>query len=200
MRAKFVAAFCFALSIALAPARANDVSMGAYFYNVPGSALQRPADTTAYAANQTVCASKSAACVPGTISVAMSQGQLGFGNRITLGKTGATTTNASFTIWLYSALPGLASPLQEDATAYTGPRLADLPNYIGNAVCATPIATSDSSPGVWYECTLSNPNTAGALVFTPAPNLQTVYYLISVNAAYTPVSGETFTPYASGFY
>lgn len=162
---------------------------------IKGSVLTRPADTTAYAANQTVCAAKTVtACIPGTIAFNRE-----IINRVTLLKSGATTTNANFIIWLYSSTPTLTTPTQFDSTSYTGPRATDMPNYIGNAACATPVATSDTTAQVWYECTLSNPNTAGALNGQSGFPFGTVYYLITVTAAYTPVSAETFTPFVSGF-
>ena len=174
---------------------------GTYFSNIAGSTITRPADITAYAANETVCASKSVVCVPGTIVVSSSS-RIGHATaiRMTLFKSGSSTTNASFTIWLFSAAPGLATPTQEDSTAYTGPRSADAPNYLGNATCTSGTATSDTSAGVWYECALSNPNGAGALIMQALSGTVTINYLLSVTAAYTPVSGETFTPYLSGIY
>jgi hypothetical protein len=75
-----------------------------------------------------------------------------------------------------------------------------MPNYLGNAACASPVATSDTTASVWFECTLSNPNTSGALVEIPVNNTRTINYLIAVTAGYTPVASETFTPYVSGFY
>jgi hypothetical protein len=75
-----------------------------------------------------------------------------------------------------------------------------MPNYIGNASCNTATATSDTSAGVWYDCTLSNPNTSGALVFQALSGSTTIDALISVTSAYTPASAETFTFYVSGIY
>ena len=176
-------------------------SSGSYFTNVVSSVLTRASDTTAYTANTTVCLLKSVtACAPLTISIAQTNAGKGLITRISLLKSGATTTNANFTIWLFSAAPGVASPAQYDNVSYTGPRIADMPNYIGSAVCATPVATSDTSAGVWYDCSLSNPNTSGALVFQALAGSTNVDALISVNAAYTPVSAETFTAYVSGIY
>ena len=138
---------------------------GSYFYDVAASTLTRPANTTAYAANETVCQSASVACTPLTASIASTTVGKGLINRITLLKSGSSTTNATFTAWLFSAAPGLATPTQEDATAYAGPRAGDMPNYIGSATCTSSTATSDTTAQVWYECVLSNPNTGGALVF-----------------------------------
>lgn len=175
---------------------------GAYPYNIAGSSITRQNNTTAYTATstapQTICAAGT--CVPGTIAAANStQGRFTL-SRVLLGKTGATTTSANFQLWFYSAAPGVASPTQQDTTSYTGPRLADLPNFIGSATCATPIATSDTAPGVYFECTLSNPNTSGALIAQALSNSQNIDYLLTVNAAYTPVANEVFTPYIGGFY
>jgi hypothetical protein len=177
---------------------------GAYPFNVPGSTVTRPNDTTAYTASasapQTVCAAKTVtACVPGTIALAaQKQGRFEI-TRVTLLKSGSTTTAASFILWFYAGAPGVASPTQFDATAYTGPRAADMPNYIGNATCSTGVATSDTSAQVWYECTLSNPNTSGALIAQALSNSLNINYLLTVTGAYAPAANETFTPYVSGF-
>jgi hypothetical protein len=184
------------------PTALGSAATGSYPGMVPGTTLTRAANTVAYTGSQTVCQSISVACTPGTIPLATFNTQRLIANRVTLWKSGSSTSAASFLIWFFSATPGLATPTQEDATAYTGPRTADMPNYLGNAACATGTATSDTSPGVWYECTLSNPNTAGALDFQAASGTKTVYYLISVAAssAYTPASSEQFIPYVGGFY
>ena len=165
---------------------------------VAGSVLTRASNTTAYTATstapQTWCLfANTTACVPGTFSFNKT-----IINRLTLQKSGSSTTNATFIVWLFSATPGVASPAQYDATSYTGPRIADMPNYIGNAACSTAAANSDSSPGVWYECTLSNPNTSGALNANSSYPSGTIYYLITVTGAYTPLSAETLTPYIGG--
>lgn len=171
------------------------------FNNVVGSTLTRASNTTQYAANETVCLNTSVTvCAPGTISIANTNAGNGTIIRVSLLKSGSATTNASFTIWFFSAAPGTTSPNQFDATGYTGPRAGDMPNYIGSATCSTPVATSDSSAQVWYECTLSNPNASGALEFHALIGSTNINYLISVTAAYTPASAETFIPYITGFY
>ncbi len=172
-----------------------------YFFDVPGTVLTRAANTTTYTANTTVCQSASANCTPGTATIANSPNGGGFLNHVTLFKSTSTTTNGTFIIWMFSQPPTLTTPAQQDNVAYVGPRTADAPNYIGNASCATATATSDTGAGVWYDCTLSNPNTAGALVFqTSGAPPSTIFFLIEVTAAYVPGNAETFTPYFSGFY
>lgn len=207
MRRLIAAAFALVFATSALAQSAVDLNgtmnavRGAYPGMVAGSVLTRPNDTTAYAANETVCAAKSTtACVPGTIPISNVNGGRLIGNRVTLWKSGVTTTSASFQIWFYSAPPVLTTPTQFDSTAYAGPRLADAPGYLGNATCGTGVATSDTAPGVWYECTLSNPNTAGALDLQANIGALNIYYVLTVTAAYTPVASETFTPYMGGFY
>ena len=176
-------------------------SSGGYFYNVAASTLTRASNTTPYSANETVCLLASGTvCAPITISIANTNAGKGFIDHVTLLKSNSATTSANFTIWFFSAAPGVTSPSQFDATAYTGPRAGDMPNFIGSAVCNNPIATSDSSAQVWYECSLSNPNIGGALEFQALAGATTIDALISVTAAYTPGSAETFNAYVSGFY
>ena len=218
-RGKLAIAFALALTTAaFAQSSTTDLSgtmqavRGAYPGMVAGSVLTASSVTLTHAANQTICAATGVTlCVPGTIPMSNVNGGRLLANRVTLWKSGSSTTNASFNIWFYGPNPPIVTtPNQFDGTSYTGPRLADAPNYLGNAACATATATSDTSPGVWFECTLSNPNTAGALDlqaagatsttsgFTPAsPN---IYYLISTGAAYTTATSETFTPYMGGLY
>jgi hypothetical protein len=184
-----------------AQAQTVQTTIGKYFTNVAGSTLTRANNTATYSANQTVCAATATTiCVPGTISIAAVNNGIQFINRVTLLKSGSATASANFTIWLFSAAPGTATPNQFDATAYSGPRIADMPNYIGNAACNTPLPTSDSTAGVWFECTLSNPNTAGALAALAQSGTNSINYLLSVTAAYAPAASETFTPYVTGFY
>ena len=115
-------------------------------------------------------------------------------------QSGATTANATFTAWMYSAAPTLTTPTQYDNVAYSGPRGADMPYYIGSAVCNNPVATSDTTPGVWYECTLSNPNSAGALEFQALSGSTNINIILSVTAAFVPIASSTFTAYLGGFY
>jgi hypothetical protein len=192
---KFALAFA-TLLVAEGASAQNINTVGTYFVGIAGSTITRPADTTTYTANTTICAAKSVTtCVPGTVNIGSSGGREI--QRVYLLKSGSTVTSAQFTIWLYSATPGLTNPTQFDNVSYTGPRAADMPNYLGNATCNTPVLTSDTSAQTWFECTLSNPNTSGA---SPWINVSSISYLITTTAAYAPTSAETFTPYFAGFY
>jgi hypothetical protein len=191
-----------AVVVAISPNNTvTTTSLGSYFTNVAGTTLTRASNTTAYAANETVCLlTSTTVCAPVTVSIATANGGKGIINRVSLLKSGSSTTNASFTIWLFSAAPGTATPNQFDATGYTGPRAADMPNYIGSAVCSIGTTTSDTTAQVWYDCALSNPNSAGALDFQALSGSTNIDALISVTAAYTPASAETFNVYVSGIY
>jgi hypothetical protein len=126
-----------------------------------------------------------------------------FLNRLTLLKSGSSTTNASFNVLLFSKVPSV--PSGGDQATYVGPYAGDFSGYLGQASCSSGNVTSDGTAEVWYECTLQNPNSSGVFqvqraVGSAAPTL--VYGLIEVPAstAYTPTSGETFTAYLSGFF
>lgn len=174
--------------------------IGAYSGMVAGSTTTRSASTTAYSANQTICgATTVTVCVPGTIPIASVQRGRLVAKRVVLLRSG-TNVATSLTLWFYSATPLTTVPSQFDGTSYTGPRAADVPNYLGNATCANGTATSDTTPLTLYECTL-NPSTNGAMVFQSAFTSKSVYYLISTGTAYaSPVALETFTPYVGGVY
>jgi hypothetical protein len=176
--------------------------VGSYFVNVASTTLTRAPDTTQYTANTTVCLAKTVtACVPITASIATANAGKGLITRVSLLKSGTATTSANFTVWMFSAAPLLTTPTQYDNVAYVGPRAADMPAYIGSAVCSSPVATSDTTAGVWYDCTLSNPNTGGALTFQALSGQTYIDILVSVNATYTPAANsETFIAYLSGIY
>ena len=172
---------------------------GSYPVLVASSTMTRASNTTTYTANTAVCLNTSTtACVPMTVSLATTNAGKGLINRVLLLKSSATTTNASFNIWFYSTTPTTTSIY--DDTAYVGPFKADVPYYIGSATCSTANVTTDGSAGVWFECTLNNPNTGGAIPFQAATGSTNISAMLEVTAAYAPASAETFTFYVSGVY
>jgi hypothetical protein len=195
-------AFAALLALVFATAAlANNAENGSYFYNVPSSVLTRASNTTAYGANRAVCLNTSGTvCAPLTIAVGEQPSGLFNGQVQTLRllKSGATQTNATFNVWLYSAPPTVTSIF--DNVAYLGPFAADMPNFIGMAQCSTATATSDGTAQTWYDCALQNPNTSGAFAFQTSQATNTIYAMIEVTAAYTPASAETFQLFISGFY
>jgi hypothetical protein len=175
---------------------------GAYYFNVTSSTMTRAANVVAYAptTGMTVCASTSVTCTPLTLSVANTNAGKGLITEVRLLKSGSGVTNATFNIYFFSAAPALTTPSQYDAVAYAGPRAADIPNFIGWAVCSTPIPTSDTTAQTWYECPIQAANGGGVMTFQALSGSTNLDALITVTGNYTPTSAETFNVYASGSY
>ena len=181
-------------------------------YNAVSSVMTRYSNTTAYAMNltsnppvlgETVCATLSPTiCVAQTVTVTTANGGNGtvLKTRLVVGNlTGALTnsTNATFAGYLFTASPTLTA--QYDATAYDGPRAADVPNYIGYVTCGQGYWTSDASnPSLLYDCTLSGTAVGSALSFTAGGSQKTIYIVPVVTGNWTPPSAATFISYLSG--
>lgn len=199
--AAFTALVCAtSLTTALDSNSGNVVAIGQYFSNVPMTGITRPANVTGYTINQLVCG---ATCTPMTLTLVanpQAQGvQATLANRVLLTKSGATTTGAQFTLFLFSQPPTV--PSGGDQAAYVGPYTTDLKSYLGQATCTTPVATNDASASVWFECALGNPNSAGVTVFQRQPTGTQVYGMLQyTGTAYTPASAEVFTAYLSGVF
>lgn len=136
----------------------------------------RPADTTAYADNDIAANSTTAGSVE-PLTFVLPKGPSGSyrirGAR--LSKSGATNTNANFTLILYTSSPTCANG---DNGAFS----TTLSGHFGTVVLdMTTLAFSDDS-GVQKD--LADP----AHVTT-----QTIYGLLKVEAAYTPANAEVFT-------
>jgi hypothetical protein len=157
--------------------------------------VTRPSNTTAYAANEAVCNSTSSNCTPIQVTIAGANAATGTMGRVLLLKTGATLTNATFTVWFYSSSPTVTSV--HDASAYVGPFAADIPTYLGSYTCNAMQATNDGTAQAFSECTPSAPQ--GWMQYVTASGQQYVYALISVTGTYTPASGEVFTIYANSY-
>jgi len=192
------------LAAAAVPALALDsssgtiVTLGQYFSNVPMTGITRPANTTAYAANQVVCGSPCNAMALTLVANPQVQGvQATLANRVLLTKSGSTTTGAAFTLFLFSQPPTM--PVSDQAT-YTSFYTADAKAYLGQATCTTWTATNDASASAWSECALGNPNSAGVTVFQRQPTGTQVFGVLQATGTYTPASGETFTAYLSGAF
>ena len=99
-----------------------------------------------------------------------------------LSKSGVVTTNANFRIHFFTAAP-------TTAVADRGAFQANLTlaNWIGSADCSINQAGSDVSIGALAP-------TIGAVIATiPVSGAQTLYWVIEVRGAYTPISAETLT-------
>ena len=202
---KILAAGLLAFLGLSAPALAQGVGSGStmqasgvWLPPTPGSTLTRATGTSAYSANSIIC--PASGCAAGTINIAQTNAGKAAINRVNLLKSGSSTTSANFTIWFFGNAPTIPAT---DGLAYVGPYAADfgkLVGYLGSATCTTPNATNDGTAQVWFECSLSNPNSSGVSVASAAYGGTTIYYLISATAAYTPAASETFTPIVSGVY
>lgn len=139
----------------------------------------RPADTTAYAANDLVANSTTAgSVVPLTFVLPAGASKL---TRVKLHKTGATATNASFTLHLFEDSPTVTNG---DNGAFSSTE-ADKVGTV--ALDATGSQSSDDT----------SVSVTTDIVLTPDVD-RYVYGLLEAEAAYTPESAEVFTITLSG--
>ena len=143
------------------------------------ASFTRPADTTAYAANELVANSATAGSVT-PMSFVVPTG-LGRGWRITgvkIAKSGTTATNGNFHLRMYKASPTVANG---DNGAWSSNKVAD---YIGKIDPAIVEAFTDGC--AIYEA-----------IAAPLPfyleSTSVIYGLLVADAAYTPASAEVFT-------
>jgi hypothetical protein len=149
----------------------------------PSATFTRPADTTAYTSGDLVANNVTAGSVtPMSFAVADSQRPNSGGRirRASLRKTGTGISNASFRLHLYTASP---TPANGDNDAWSTNKAA---NYIGyfDFAAASQIAFTDGA-----ACN-AVPAVGSELNFTS----DTLYGLLEARGAYTPISGEVFTP------
>lgn len=150
------------------------------------ASFNRPANVTAYASGQLVANSVTAGSVtPLTLAVARKNGGTGIIRRGRLTKSGTTATNASFRAHFFKSAPtpanGDGGTLTTDqALTYMGSMDFDMTGTVARAF----------SDGV--KC-ISTPNVGSEILFDAGAGVQTIYALLEARAAYTPVSGETFT-------
>lgn len=143
--------------------------------------FNRPADTTAYASGDLLANSTTAGSVV-PMTLALGRKATGYGassmiRRLRLRKSGTSITNAAFRVHLYRASP---TPSNGDNGAFLTNQAA---NYIGAVDVTMNQAFTDGAggngvPNIGSEINLS---------------VQTVFALVEVRAAYTPISAETFT-------
>jgi len=160
---------------------------------VSATTMTRPADTTAYASGDLVANSTTAGSVTGMVfpnAVRLDLECARF-ERIRLRKSSATLTNASFRVYLFTALPTLSVGDNGAFNASSVLAVDDMDKLIG-----------------WFDVTMDRsgaagargsgtPNSGPALTCKPTAS-QTLYGLIEATAAYTPTSGETFNAVLEG--
>ncbi len=146
----------------------------------PSASFARPADTTVYASGDLVANSTTAGSV---VAMPLSAGRVATGTgqllRAQLRKSSTGLTNASFRVHLFSAAPTIAAG-DNAALSVTGA------TYLGALDVTMDRAFTDGALGIGL------PVAGSAMVYACAAG-GLIYALVEARAAYTPVSGETFT-------
>jgi hypothetical protein len=151
------------------------------------SEFTRPANTTAYAANQAVTNST-------TVGAAMQFHNSSFLcdrvklTRVLLRKSTNVVTNATFSLVLFSANPGV----ENDGVALAGLTFANRANYVGTVAIPT-LAVLLNADHALQEVSTSLPISIGTGVATPASALKDLYGVLVATAAYTPGSAGIFS-------
>jgi len=151
------------------------------FHVQSAAVFTRPADVNAYAsgdliANSTTAGSVAAMTFADTQTVAGASGAI---RRCRLVKSGTVVTNASFRLHLYQTLPTVSN-------GDNGVWLTDqAAGYCGSFDITVDKAFSDGAQGIGVI------NQGAEINYHQ--NSGVLYGLLEARAAYTPISGETFT-------
>jgi hypothetical protein len=148
----------------------------------PSASFTRPNNTTAYASGNLVANSVTAGSVV-PMQLPIGGNSMPGATRITrvrLIKSGTASTNASFRVHFYGALPIAANG---DGAAWSTSQAA---NYLGSIDVASMKAFTDG-------CCDVGAATAGSELLIRLPAGTTIFALLEARAAYTPVANEVFT-------
>lgn len=146
------------------------------------ASFTRPADTTAYAANDIVANSTTAGSVtPMSFAAARANDETGHVTRAVFHKSSNVATNGTFRLHLFNNAQAVANG---DNGAFTP---AALTGYLG---CLEGSIMQSGSAG---SVAILTPVYGSAIPFAPASGTQNIFGLIEVRAAYVPVSAEVFT-------
>lgn len=156
------------------------------------STFVRPADTTAYTAQDLVAPSTSvqAANSPEVPNAVNANGDGVRIEVVRLRKSGKTLTNASFRVHFFNTQPTWTIADNADGGAITALNVSDLAGHVGYVDI-----TMDRASATTGAYGVANPGPGAitvrpAVPGTPSPSL---YYAIQATAGYTPTSGESFT-------
>lgn len=145
---------------------------------VAANNFTRPADTTAYASGDLVAANTT------NTNVTFLRLDVARGNdlpfkivKTTLRKSANSTTNATWRVHFYNALPVATTG---DNGVYT---VSGSNNYVGYVDVATDVGHSDGAAGA---------NATAAITGFPLTGNVLVYAAVEARGAYTPNTGETF--------
>lgn len=144
---------------------------------VYSDSFARPADTTAYAANDLVANSTTAGNVEPLVFVTTNSSG-GFLRSLRITHSDPDATNSTFRVWLLSALPTVTNG---DNGALAG--------AVASTVLGTVEVTVDENMG--GQCSHGWTGVDDREIYVG----ETFYALIEATAAYTPASGETFVVY-----
>lgn len=162
---------------------------GPNLYRV-ASSFTRPADTTAYTAGDLVANSTTAASVtPLSWTITRTVQGLIKVKRAILRKSNNSITNADFHLHLFNASPTIAT--NGDNAAFLS-IVSGYDKSLGTIWLDATLRYADGAVAV--GCPLDSSDTYFPLEMIVAPAAgRIIYGLLSVEAAYTPASGETFT-------
>jgi hypothetical protein len=148
-----------------------------------GNTTTRPADTLVYAAGDLLANSTTAGSVTyPTIQVSRAVDQTATLLRMRLRKSGTVFTQGIFRVHLYNAQPTVSNG--DNGVWLTN----NVANYVGAFDITMTRAFTDGSIGI------GNSSEGASLQCVPVSGQNYLFYLIEVRAAYTPISGEVFTP------
>jgi hypothetical protein len=168
------------LPVELVASEAHVGQVGGAVVNATAN-FSRPADTTAYAANDLVANSTTAGSVAALqLTVTRIAAGSGLLRRLKLHKSGTSVTNANFRVHFFSAAPTVANG---DNGAFSATGVA---SYLGAIDVNVGQAFTDGAAGFGV------PNVGGEIAVKLSSG-QIVYALVQALAAYTPANAETFT-------
>lgn len=150
---------------------------------VVSGTITRPADTNAYAVNDVVADSTSAAA-PVTLSgAARIAGGSGYISKIRLWTSNKTTTNAVFRLWIYNS-SSITMPGQDNAAfAQLWANRTYGVGYVDIALTTEDSTASDAAGNQIIQC---------GIPFVCATASTALYAVLEAKAAYTPASGQVF--------
>ncbi len=145
----------------------------------------RPADTTAYAAGDVANESTSAGTSISFANCVRANGGSGTILSAFLVSSAGQATKGSFELWLFNADPGA----DNDNAVFT-PTDAEMLTLVG-IIPFTVAYVGDATSGAGGNCIY--PSTPLSLPFVCGGSTTTLYGVLVVRNAYTPVSAEVFT-------
>lgn len=152
--------------------------------------LTRPADTNAYTANDAVGATTSVSAtnvieITNAVRVAGDAIRI---ERVRLGKSVNTTTNATFRLHFFNALPTLGVGDNGALGAITALATDDMRNHVGYVDVTIDRAGNDAADGSYGAAV---PSVGSAMTIGPRTGTS-IFVVIQATAAYTPGSAEAF--------